>query len=140
MASQRRLNSTLQCSNDESNNGSLYEDFSVTSQVPPYNMYMPLNNYSSYVSSNTSPSFGTSPHASQYTGNQLESQGVYSARQESSSTPRNTPNSLGWLMNDEYLNSYKFVVSKGKEPYFELPLDCPVTANTLATVYLDQPE
>ena len=54
------------------------------------------------------------------------------------STSRATPSSLGWIDNS-LLKVYKFVVQRGKEPYFELLPGCCVTSDTPARVYLDTP-
>jgi hypothetical protein len=50
-----------------------------------------------------------------------------------------TPASPGWSSNSELLNLYKFVVPKGKEPYFELLPFNTATSATPAKVYLDSP-
>jgi hypothetical protein len=56
-----------------------------------------------------------------------------------STSSRATPSSLGWIDNN-LLKVYKFVVQKGKEPYFELLPGCYVTTDTPARVYLDNPK
>jgi hypothetical protein len=55
-----------------------------------------------------------------------------------SSSVRPTPLNLGWFDN-ELLSLYKFVVQKGKEPFFELLPTCLVTIQTPKIVYLDSP-
>ena len=51
---------------------------------------------------------------------------------------RPTPTSLKWLDTD-LLSLYKFVVPKGKEPYFELLPSYFVSSETPEIVYLDHP-
>lgn len=50
-----------------------------------------------------------------------------------------TPLSLGWSPDAIPLNSYKFVVPKGKEPYFQLRDGHWVTLATPQKVFLDSP-
>jgi hypothetical protein len=50
---------------------------------------------------------------------------------------RHTPLSLGWSTNSKLSNLYKFIVQKGKEPYFELCPPWSETAQTPPRVYLD---
>lgn len=53
---------------------------------------------------------------------------------------RATPSSLGWTSDTTFLNFYKFVVPKGKEPYFELLKGCYIPLDTPEKVFLDPPE
>lgn len=53
--------------------------------------------------------------------------------------PRPTPSTLGWKDSKILENLYKFVVTKGKEPYFELLPTCITTSDFPARIYLDAP-
>jgi len=53
---------------------------------------------------------------------------------------RPTPTSLGWKIDTSLLKLYKFLVAKGKEPYFELLPEWTATYETPSRVYLDKPE
>lgn len=52
---------------------------------------------------------------------------------------RPTPSSLGWS-DSSFLVLYKFVVPKGREPFFDLLSGNFATADTPTTVYLDFPK
>ncbi len=54
-------------------------------------------------------------------------------------TTKPTPKSLGWTLVAETLKLYRFIVPKGKEPYFELLPNLQVTAQNPERVYLDEP-
>lgn len=54
-------------------------------------------------------------------------------------SPRMTPTALGWLSDTSLLQYYKFVVNKGKEPYFDLLPDYTATSQAPSRVYLDPP-
>ena len=56
-----------------------------------------------------------------------------------SSSSRATPSSLGWPRDASMLGYYKFVIPKGKEPYFELLPPFFVSPGTPERVYLDSP-
>ena len=51
---------------------------------------------------------------------------------------RHTPSSLGWSQGTELVKLYKFIVPKGKLPYFELLEKWTPTYNTPTRVYLDE--
>jgi hypothetical protein len=53
---------------------------------------------------------------------------------------RHTPSSLGWPPGTKLVNVYKFVVPKGKPPYFDLLEKFAPTYETPARVYLDEPK
>jgi hypothetical protein len=50
-----------------------------------------------------------------------------------------TPKSLGWTSDTELPKLYKFVVTKGKDPYLELLPSFTATRETPNKVYLDTP-
>ena len=49
-----------------------------------------------------------------------ESSQLHRSPSNPSNQHRSTPANLGWLPNSDLLDLYKFVVQKGKEPYFEV--------------------
>jgi hypothetical protein len=51
---------------------------------------------------------------------------------------RHTPSSLGWSQGTELVKLYKFIVPKGKMPYFQLRENWTPTYETPARVYLDE--
>lgn len=51
---------------------------------------------------------------------------------------RHTPSSLGWPRGTELVKLYKFIVSKGKLPYFQLQERFTPTYETPQKVYLDE--
>lgn len=54
-----------------------------------------------------------------------------------SSSVKSTPSTLGWSSKAEQLSLYKFIVPKGKEPYFELLPGYQVCYNTPHQIFLD---
>jgi hypothetical protein len=53
---------------------------------------------------------------------------------------RHTPSSLRWTQGTDLLNLYKFIVPKGKLPYFELLETFTPTYDTPTRVFLDEPK
>jgi hypothetical protein len=51
---------------------------------------------------------------------------------------RHTPSSLGWSQATELVKLYKFILPKGKLPYFELLEKFTPTYETSDRVYLDE--
>jgi hypothetical protein len=53
--------------------------------------------------------------------------------------PKHTPSSLGWPPGTDFVKLYKFIVQKGKLPYFQLREKWTPTYETPQKVYLDEP-
>ena len=109
-----------------------------TSSSSYYSVSSPTLSYGSTSASSTSQAgFSRYPTSTAYS-DYMESP------PRSESTPRSfvrsTPSSLGWLPDTKLWKLYKFVVTKGKEPYLELLPDYVWTRETPERVYLDQPK
>jgi hypothetical protein len=86
----------------------------------------------------TSP-VNSMPHGP-YDGNYLATQqhdSSFGSFQQTENV-RHTPSSLGWSQGTELVKLYRFIVPKGKMPYFQLRETWTPTLETPARVYLDE--
>lgn len=116
-----------------------------TSSSGHYSISSPTASYSydSTSASSTSQAGGHNAYIASPYGGLLASPTMMSDY-GSSSTPRgfvrSTPSSLGWTPDTKLWKLYKFVVTKGKEPYLELLPEYVCTRETPERVYLDPPK
>jgi hypothetical protein len=76
------------------------------------------------------------PYESNYLPTQQHDSSFSSFRQ--TENVRHTPSSLGWCKGTELVKLYKFIVPKGKLPYFQLLETWTPTYETPARVYLNE--